>query len=1502
MQGNNPKAAGLYRPEFEHDNCGIGLVVQINGSKSHDIVEGGLQVLENLNHRGAESADNETGDGAGITVQIPHEFILLQGIAVPERGKYGTGLMFLPKDKQESEICEKIFADIVKNEGLRLLAVRDVPVNSAILGAISRSSEPVVKQVFVCGLCEQGELERKLYIIRKKTEKAIVASAVKNKRAFYIVSLSTKSMTYKGMLTSLQLRTYFPDLTNDNFTSAIALVHSRFSTNTFPTWDLAQPFRLLGHNGEINTIKGNRFWMQARESVLNSDLLGDLKEIYPIIEADKSDSASFDNVLEFLVQAGRSLPHALAMLIPESWNKKNPIPEDLRAFYEYHSTFMEPWDGPASLVFTDGRYAGGMLDRNGLRPSRYLITKDGLLIMGSETGVQSIAPENIQEKGRLRPGKMMLVDTQLGKVIHDSELKAQLAREQPYLEWLAHNRVDMEDLSSGREISNSVSALPTIMRAFGYSKEDVEMIMAPMAVEGKEPTSSMGNDTPVALLSQKPQRLYNYFRQLFAQVTNPPIDPIREELVMSLTGYIGALQKNPLDASPDHCKTIKLTTPVITNTQFDIIKNLRYKGFSSVVIPILFPVADKAEGLRKAIEEICIKAEEAVDSGKNFIILSDRGVSEAMAPIPSLLAISAVHHHLIDKRKRMQIDLVMETAEPREVMHFALLFGYGASAINPYLAFGVLDDLVKQKAIQIDYQKAQDNYIKSVNKGILKVLSKMGISTLRSYRAAQIFEAVGIKEQVIDRYFAGTVSRIGGIGLEELAEEALIPHREAYLENRNLDLLPNPGFYHFRNGGEQHAWDPETIATLQWATRTGDYRKFKDYVKLVNDRAEHVFLRDFMRYKSNPIDISLVEPASEITKRFVTGAMSYGSISREAHEALAIAMNRLGGKSNTGEGGEDPERFIPRADGTNARSAIKQVASGRFGVTTEYLVNADELQIKIAQGAKPGEGGQLPGYKVDKIIAKTRHSIPGISLISPPPHHDIYSIEDLAQLIFDLKNVNPSARVSVKLVAETGVGTIAAGVAKAKADMILISGCEGGTGASPSSSIKHAGLPVELGISETQQVLVMNNLRDKVVLQTDGQLKTGLDVILMGMLGAEEFGFSTSSLIVLGCIMMRKCHLNTCPVGVATQDERLRKHFVGKADYLVNFFNFIAEDIREHLAALGFKKFDDIVGRTDLLTFKPQPDHWKAKNLSLEQILYVPEEVKVNRICHVKEQNHKLEEVLDQELIKVAQPAILEKKKVFFEKEIKNTDRTAGAMLSGVVAKKYGNAGLPEDTINFTFKGSAGQSFGAFLSRGLSFKLEGDANDYMGKGLSGGKIVVVPPKGITYQPEENVIIGNTVLYGATSGEVYINGIAGERFCVRNSGAIAVVEGAGDHCCEYMTGGRTVVLGRTGRNFAAGMSGGIAYVLNVDGNFDYFCNMGMVELTLLEDMQDQKELKDLITRHYQYTASPLAGKILENWANYVIEFIKVTPIEYKKVLEEERIEAIKKKIAMVEFDY
>jgi glutamate synthase (NADPH/NADH) large chain len=1242
--------------------------------------------------------------------------------------------------------------------------------------------------------------------------------------------------------------------------------------------------------------------MQARESILKSDLLGDLNEIYPVIEAGKSDSASLDNVLEFLIMAGKTLPEALAMMVPESWNTKNPISDELRAFYEYHSTFMEPWDGPASLVFSDGRYAGGMLDRNGLRPSRYIITTSDLLIISSEVGVQTFPPDQIREKGRLRPGKLLMVDTQEGKIYYDQELKDQLAKGHPYIEWLNKNRVNLEDIASGREMPTSEKDYEKLVRTFGYSKEDIEHLMTPMAVEGKEAVSSMGNDTPIALLSKKPQRLFNYFRQLFAQVTNPPIDSIREELVMSLVGYIGSTQKNIFDETPSQCKMIKLKSPVITNNQFDIIKNLRYKGFSTVVLPMLFPVDEGAKGLEKAIENLCLKAEAAVDEGKNYIILSDRGVNESMVPVPSLLAVSAVHHYLIDKRKRMQIDLVIETAEPREIMHFALLFGYGASAINPYLAFAVLSNLVKERAIQVDYHTAEHNYINAINKGLLKTLSKTGISTLRSYRASQIFEIIGINEDVVNKYFVGTDSRIGGIGLQEIAIEALQPHKEAYIESSDLNLVPNTGFYHFRKNGEQHSWNPESIAMLQWSVRTNDYKKFKEYTRIVNEKKDPVFLRDFLDYKRNPIDISKVEPASEITKRFVTGAMSYGSISKEAHEALAIAMNKLGGKSNTGEGGEEPERFKPRPDGTNARSAIKQVASGRFGVTTEYLVNADELQIKIAQGAKPGEGGQLPGYKVDKIIAKTRHSIPGISLISPPPHHDIYSIEDLAQLIFDLKNVNPQARVSVKLVSEAGVGTIAAGVAKAKADMILISGSEGGTGASPASSIKHAGLPFELGISETQQTLVMNNLRGQVRLQADGQLKTGKDVIIAALLGAEEYGFSTAALISLGCIMMRKCHLNTCPVGVATQDEKLRKHFIGKYEYVLNFFHFLAENIREILAEMGFTKLDDIIGHADLLEYKPRLDHWKAKNLDMSKILYMPKESSIYSIRNTKKQIHKIDKVLDRELIMLATPALEFKEKVDIVKSIHNTDRTTGAMLAGEVAKRYAGVGLPDNTINATFRGSAGQSFGAFLTKGMTFRLVGDSNDYLGKGLSGGRIIVVPPKDSILKPEDNIIVGNTLLYGATSGEVFINGIAGERFCVRNSGATAVIEGAGDHCCEYMTGGRAVILGHTGRNFAAGMSGGIAYVLNEDDNFDFFCNMGMVELSLIDDMADNKELKDLISRHFYYTNSPLAQRILENWNDYITKFIKVLPIEYKKVLEEDKIEALKKKIEKVEFDY
>lgn len=1496
-----PEAQGLYQPDQEHDACGVGLVIQIKGEKSHDVVEKGLQVLENMTHRGAESADNKTGDGAGILLQIPHEFVLLQGVAVPERGHYGAGLVFFPRKELEASLCMSVIKENIEKEGLKLLAVRDVPVNSDSLGEISRSNEPVIKQLFVVGPWKHSELERKLYVVRKKIEKAISQSVMSQKKSFYIVSLSCTKIVYKGMLTSTQLREYYPDLSHPNFTSAIALVHSRFSTNTFPTWDLAQPFRLLGHNGEINTIKGNRYWMEARESILKSDALGEMKDLWPIVQPGMSDSASLDNVLEFLVMSGKSLPHALSMMVPESWNAKNPISDDLKAFYEYHSIFMEPWDGPATLLFSDGRYAGGMLDRNGLRPARYLITRDDLMVVASEMGVLKFEPSLIREKGRLKPGKMLMVDTLKGEVFYDAELKESLAKEFPYKEWLNRNRVNLEEISSGREIKNIVPNLKGLLHAFGYSKEDLERLIIPMAVDGKEPVSSMGNDTPLAVLSDKPQRLFQYFRQLFAQVTNPPIDPIREELVMSLTGYIGSIQRNMLDPVPEHCKVIKLKSPILNNVQFDIIEHLRYKGFSTELMLMLFPVSEGAQGLEKSLHELCLRAEQAVDSGIQYIVLSDRGVSPDMAPIPSLLAVSAVHHHLIEQRKRVQIDLVVESAEPREVMHFALLFGYGANAVNPYLAFAVIDDLVKKSELKLDYHTAEEHYIKSIQKGILKVMSKMGISTLRSYRGAQIFEAVGIGSKILDKYFRGTTSKIEGIDMDDIAREALAAHRKGFGENVD-PMLDNEGVYAYRRTGEYHAWNPETVAKLQLATRLGDYAKFKEYTQIVDNKSQPIFLRDFLKFKKKPIDISLVEPVSEITKRFVTGAMSYGSISREAHEALAIAMNSLGGKSNTGEGGEDPVRFTPRPDGTSTRSAIKQVASGRFGVTAEYLVNADELQIKIAQGAKPGEGGQLPGFKVDQIIAKTRHSIPGISLISPPPHHDIYSIEDLAQLIFDLKNVNPQACVSVKLVSESGVGTVAAGVAKAKADLILISGCEGGTGASPSSSIKHAGLPVELGLAETQQTLVMNNLRGKVRLQTDGQLKTGRDIVVSALLGAEEYGFATSALIVLGCVMMRKCHLNTCPVGVATQNEELRRRFVGRSEYLINYFTFLAQEVREHLAELGFAKLEDIVGRSDLLQFVPSDHNPKTAKVNLSKLLYSPAQADQKTLRHTINQEHKIFQIQDRELIVIAAPAIESQSPVECLREIHNTDRSVGAMLSGEIAKKYGNEGLPADTIRCHFRGSAGQSFGAFLVKGVTFRLEGDANDYLGKGLSGGKIVVVPPTGSTFAPENNIIAGNTILYGATSGEVFINGIVGERFCVRNSGATAVVEGAGDHCCEYMTGGRTVVLGTTGRNFAAGMSGGIAYVWNIKGDFDYFCNMEMVELSLIEDSGDERELRSLIEKHVAHTQSPLGKRILANWSEHLGQFIKVMPIEYKKVLHDEKVEAIRKKIANVEYDY
>ena len=1498
-----PKQLGLYEASHEHDACGVGMLVNIQGGKSHELVESALKVLENMRHRGAEGADNKTGDGAGIMLQIPHEFILLQGIPVPEKGKYGTGLLFLPKDGKDQAVILSVIIEEIEKEGLTLMHLRNVPTCPEILGEAALANEPDIKQIFITGFTESETADRKLYIIRKRIENRIRKSDIPTREDFYIVSLSTKNIVYKGMLSSLQLRNYFPDLTNSYFTSGLALVHSRFSTNTFPTWGLAQPFRLLAHNGEINTIRGNRGWMEARERVLSSPALGYIREIRPIVQPGMSDSASLDNVLEFLIMSGLSLPHAMAMLVPESFNEKNPISEDLKAFYEYHSILMEPWDGPAALLFSDGRYAGGMLDRNGLRPARYLITQGGMMVVASEVGVMDFEPGDIKEKGRLQPGKILLIDTEKGEIYYDGELKKQLAEAKPYRTWLAGNRIELDELKSGRKVSHSVENYDSMLRIFGYSKEDVERLIVPMCTTGAEPINSMGNDTPLAVLSDKAQLLYNYFRQQFAQVTNPPIDPIREELVMSLTEYIGAVGMNILTPSENHCKMVRLNHPILNNAQLDILCNIRYKGFKTVKLPLLFEVAKGCQGLQQALATLCKQAEESVNEGVNYIVLSDRDVDAAHAAIPSLLAVSAVHHHLISVGKRVQTALIVESGEIREVMHAALLLGFGASALNPYMAFAVIDKLVNEKEIQLDYATAEKKYIKSVCKGLFKIMSKMGISTIRSYRGAKIFEAVGLSEELSNAYFGGLSSRIGGIRLDEVARDAIAFHKEGMevlKKKGEAELLPNRGLYAFRKDGEKHAWNPETISTLQLATRLGSYKKFKEFTAMVDSKESPIFLRDFLDFRRAPISIDRVEPVENIVQRFVTGAMSYGSISREAHEAMAIAMNKLHGRSNTGEGGEDRARFMPREDGTSLRSAIKQVASGRFGVTAEYLVNADEIQIKIAQGAKPGEGGQLPGFKVDEVIAKTRHSIPGISLISPPPHHDIYSIEDLAQLIFDLKNVNPRAKISVKLVAESGVGTIAAGVAKAKADLIVISGAEGGTGASPASSIRYAGISPELGLSETQQTLVLNGLRGQVMLQVDGQLKTGRDIILMAMLGAEEFGFATSALIVLGCVMMRKCHQNTCPVGVATQNEELRKRFRGRSEYLVNFFTFLAQEVREYLAEIGVERLDDIIGRTDLIVRKPDDGIRKHQLISFDKLLArVDNEAAIR---HVTDQQHGIDHVKDVEMLHAAAEAVENQKEISLEYTIANTDRACGAMLSGVIAAKYGEKGLPEHTLNVKFKGSAGQSFGAFLVPGVNFKLEGEANDYLGKGLSGGRIAVLPPVRSNFEAEKNTIAGNTLLYGATSGEVYINGRAGERFAVRNSGATAVVEGVGDHCCEYMTGGRVVVLGQTGRNFAAGMSGGVAYVWNRDGNFDYFCNMEMVELSLIEEASYRKELHELIRQHYLYTGSKLARTMLDDWPRYADQFIQVVPIEYKKVLQEEQMQKLQQKIAEMQRDY
>ncbi len=1484
---------GLYDGTNEHDACGVGMIVNIHGNKSHELVDAALKVLENMKHRGAEGADNKTGDGAGIMVQIPHEFILLQGIPVPEKGKYGTGLVFLPKAEKEQAEILRIMIEEIEREGLSLMHLRSVPVKSSILGKSALKTEPSIKQIFVTGASDVDGLERTLYIIRKKIERRV------SHKDFYIVSLSSKNIIYKGMLSSVQVREYFCDLTQPYFTSGLAIVHSRFSTNTFPTWSLAQPFRLLAHNGEINTLRGNRGWMEARESVLSTPLLGNIKDIRPILQPGMSDSASLDNVLEFFVMSGLSLPHAMAMLVPESFNDKNPISEDLKAFYEYHSILMEPWDGPAALLFSDGRYAGGMLDRNGLRPARYLITKNDMMVVASEAGVINFEPETIKAKGRLHPGKILLVDTQEGKIYYDGQLKEQLASAKPYRQWLSTNRIELDTLKSGRKVENTVPDYDRKLRAFGFTREDIERTIIPMCTTGTEPTASMGNDTPLAVLSGKPQLLFNYFRQQFAQVTNPPIDPIREELVMSLTEYIGAVGNNILHPDESHCKMVRLPHPILTNTQLDILCNIRYKGFKTVKLPMLFNVNEGKSGLQEALTRLCKQAEESVSEGVNYIILSDRDVDITHAAIPSLLAVSAVHHHLIAVQKRVQTALIVESGEIREVMHAALLLGYGASAINPYMTLAILDELVKKGDIQMNYETAEKNYIKAVCKGLYKIMSKMGISTIRSYRGAKIFEAVGLSEDLLKNYFGTKASSIGGIRLEEIAIDYTKFHDAGFVDEPTNSLLPYIGQFSYRKDGEKHAWNPETISLLQLATRLGSYQKFKEFTAKVDEKESPIFLRDFFSFKKNPIPIEQVESVEEIVKHFVTGAISFGAISKEAHEALALAMNKLGTRSNTGEGGEDSVRFHESYDGISLCSKTKQVASGRFGVTAEYLVNAEEIQIKVAQGAKPGEGGQLPGFKVDEVIARTRHSIPGISLISPPPHHDIYSIEDLAQLIFDLKNVNPKAKISVKLVAESGIGTIAAGVAKAKADLIIISGSEGGTGASPASSMRYAGIPAEIGLSETQQTLVLNGLRGQVRLQTDGQLKTGRDIISMALLGAEEFGFGTTVLIVLGCVMMRKCHANTCPVGVATQDPKLRERFRGHYEYVVNYFRFLAQEVREYLAEMGFTKLEDIVGRTDLIDIK-SISGTKASLLDFSNMLYKVENH--SAIHNTIEQKHEIAHVMDVNILAAAKEALDNRKEISLEYAIANTDRSVGAMLSGAVVSRYGLAGLPDQTIQIKFKGSAGQSFAAFLAHGIHFKLEGEANDYLGKGLSGGRVSVQPPVRSDFAAEDNTIAGNTLLYGATSGEVYINGRVGERFAVRNSGAIAVVEGAGDHCCEYMTGGRVVVLGETGRNFAAGMSGGVAYVWDKNRNFDYFCNMEMVELSLLEEATARKELHELVRQHYLYTGSTLARTMLDNWNRYVDEFIQVTPIEYKKVLAEEQMRKLQEKIAEVQRDY
>jgi len=1499
-----PPKQGLYDPQFEKDSCGVGFVANMDGSRSNHIIRQALEVLTNLRHRGACGCDPESGDGAGITLQVPHEFLLEKcgeiGIELPGAGQYGVGMVFLPPNPEHRQFCEQVLERIIEEEGQRTLGWRDVPVDSSAIGSVAHEAEPVIRQILIAKspFLDAQQFERKLYVIRRRATTTLEAAVMEDVGFFYIVSLSSRTLIYKGQLMARQMATFFLDLNDTSIKSGLALVHSRFSTNTFPSWRLAHPFRYLAHNGEINTLRGNRNWMRARSATLASDVFGDdLKKLFPIVTETGSDSATLDNALEFLLQGGRSLPHAVMMLVPEAWSKNIGMDADKKGFYEYHACLMEPWDGPAAVAFTDGISIGAVLDRNGLRPARYLVTKNNLVVMASEVGVLDIPADEVLYKGRLQPGKLFLVDTEQGRIVDDSELKASISRQKPYREWVEANKIDFTSLPEPKNIPQSgPHALLQRQQLFGYTVEDLRILMAPMAKDGEEAIGSMGTDTPLAVLSNQSQLLYNYFKQLFAQVTNPPIDSIREEMVMSVESYIGS-EGNLLTETPEHCRMLKLECPILTDFELAKIREISIGNFRAVTLSMTFPVSQGEPGLEVSLKSLCQQASEAVAGGASILILSDRNAGPDQAPMPSLLATSAVHHHLIREGTRTKAGLVVESGEAREVMHFALLIGYGAGAINPYLALDTLSDMVRQNLFseEVTVEKAYKNYVKSINKALLKIIAKMGISTIQSYRGAQIFEAIGLNTALVEKYFTGTPSRVEGIGIEILARECLSRHYKAYPEERtNNPLLDVGGQYQWRREGEFHLFNPETVAKLQVAVRQDSFKTFREYSGLINNQSKNLCtLRGLLKFKKgNPIPLDEVEPAKHIVKRFATGAMSFGSISKEAHENLAIAMNRIGGKSNTGEGGEDSARYQRDANGDWRRSAIKQVASARFGVTTEYLVNADDLQIKMAQGAKPGEGGQLPGHKVDKFIAKVRYSTPGVGLISPPPHHDIYSIEDLAQLISDLKNANSQARISVKLVAEVGVGTVAAGVAKAHADVVLISGHDGGTGASPLTSIKHAGIPWELGLAETQQVLVMNDLRGRIVVQTDGQLKTGRDVAIAALLGAEEFGFSTAPLVASGCIMMRKCHLNTCPVGVATQDPVLRKKFSGKPEHVINFFFYVAEELREIMAELGFRTLPDMVGHSELLDMQDAIDHWKARGLDLSSILYKPDVPKRIATHCVTTQDHGLEKVLDVQLIEECRGAIGHQAPVELNLPIRNTDRTVGAMLSGEIARRYGNAGLSEDTIRIQFTGSAGQSFGAFLAKGVTLTLEGDANDYVGKGLSGGRLVIYPPQSATFVPEDNILIGNTVLYGATGGEAYFRGVAGERFAVRNSGAHAVVEGVGDHGCEYMTGGVAVILGKTGRNFAAGMSGGIAFVLDEEGVFPSLCNRSMVDLEPVVKPHDVDLLQALVENHRRLTGSAPAQYVLENWDTLLPKFVKVMPIDYRRVLEQmEREQAL-----------